>query len=350
MLVGSQGESAELEGSLRLDGLRVASADLELLLTHFALASSPLLTAKADGRIDVSGPADALSLTGSLSLLDTQVVLPEARDPAYKEIRIIAQSNGRGALTELTETRPQPGFLETASVDVEIVVPSETWVRGRGLNVELAGGVRVRQEPREKSRVSGTVELVRGTYRLQGRVFEVRRGTATFTGASEIDPVIDIEAVHRVSGVRIVALLGGRASDPRLVQLTSEPPMSDNDVVSYLFFGRPASELGQGQSQGVDQVAVKAAAGLAINEFSDLVTQRLPIDTLDIRVGNEGGVTAGVGKYLTRDVFVRYGRGLGRHGEDTTGVEWRLTDELTLESEITSGGAAGADLIWSTDY
>jgi len=75
--------------------------------------------------------------------------------------------------------------------------------------------------------------------------------------------------------------------------------------------------------------------------------QQISGDTLELEMSGEKGPTLGVGKYVRDDVFVRYQQTI--EGEDVE-VEWQVAPEISVQSEISSDGTGGADVIWSRDY
>ncbi len=63
-----------------------------------------------------------------------------------------------------------------------------------------------------------------------------------------------------------------------------------------------------------------------------------------------GGATLEVGRYLRKDVFVRYEQTLGTKASDAIVLEWRLTPTIRIESSTSTKRGSGADLIWRKDY
>jgi autotransporter translocation and assembly factor TamB len=348
--IGEPGQQARLHGRVALEALRPTELDLELAFEQFPLSRSAALRTDVDGSLSLTGSAQAPRLAGELTLRDAALSLGREVDTALKEIRIVTRENG-GAASALREQRPgQPDALDRATLDVAFVVPRGSWIHGEGLNFEVSGRARAAKGAREPVRWTGQARVVRGTYEMQGRRFQVRRGEVELTGGAELDPILDVEAAYPVSQVTVVAHLSGRVSSPEL-KLTSEPAMSESDVISYLVFGRPASELGASEQQGVDQTALSLVAGMAASELREVLGEELPFDTLDIRL-EEGGRAGelGVGKYVTRDVFVRYGHRLGEEATNQVQLEWRLDENWSVQSNISDRGDAGADLIFNIDY
>jgi autotransporter translocation and assembly factor TamB len=57
-----------------------------------------------------------------------------------------------------------------------------------------------------------------------------------------------------------------------------------------------------------------------------------------------------VGAYLGSDTYVRAGNTFGSKPEQDVHVEYRLTPYLSVESQLSTSGNAGADLILRLDY
>jgi autotransporter translocation and assembly factor TamB len=350
--VGRDTRGADISGELRLDdSLRPSRFDVALVLSQLPLARSRPLTADASGRLQLTGPPDALRLAGKVELSGARVRLVDPGDPALREFEVVTSDAERRSRRDMQERERRPDAFQRARIDVDLTVPRNTWVRGRGADIDLAGTLRVEKDPEEPVRVSGRVATVRGTYRFQGKRFDLRRGTVTFTGSSEPDPTLDIEAEHRVRDVTIVIEISGTASEP-VVSLSSEPSLPEDDVLSYLFFGRPTDELGSKEPTGsLDRAAAAFAAGVALRKASRVVEETLPIDTVDVQIDEQGSSgSVGVGKYLTDDFFVRYERGFGEDAADAVRFELRLTDHWSIETDASTDESAGADLVWSYDY
>jgi translocation and assembly module TamB len=336
-------------GRVELDQLVPASADLKLTLHHFPLARTSFLRSYVDGEVAVVGPINGLALSGDITLQDTRVRLPEADDPLLREIHVVARSSSDGATTNIVEGGNEPGPYEHATFDLRLQIPRGTWVKGRGANLDLTGELALRKRALEAPRYLGEVKVVRGTYTLHGRRFAIRRGTVSFDGSTDANPQIDIEAIHRVSDIEIIAYLTGRALDP-VLRLESEPVLPESEVLHYLVFGRSSDEATDADLQ-IGAAAGALAAGVALSQVTPMLEEALPIDTLEFLVPTDQSDGAiGIGKYVHEDVYIRYGRTLSRDPVDEVSIELRLDDHWSVESQASSDENAGADLIWSYDF
>ncbi len=345
--VGTPEAGLEADGILELVDLRPERVDLSLRLANFPASRSQLVVANVDGHVALKGPVAAPALTGELSLRDTRVTVRSGTDPVAREVRV--RATDRDELLRERE-RSGPGLLDRASIDLALTVPGDTWIRSPELELDVAGWARIEKRTLEPMRISGDLTTRRGTVRVVGKRFRLRRGEAILDGASDPDPVLDIEAIHPVADIVVVAYVTGRASEP-ILRLESEPELPEDEVVSYLFFGRPSSQLGASEQGSVSLAAAGLAAGMALDELRDVFGHDLPIDTIDVRIqeGDEPSRVE-VGKYVAKDVFVRYGHTFGSEPVDEVGVSYRINENWRLESTTSSDAAAGADLYWTIDY
>jgi len=164
------------------------------------------------------------------------------------------------------------------------------------------------------------------------------------------DPLIDVEAEYRVSDITAIIYASGRVSNP-VIRLGSEPDRDEADVLSYLIFGRPASELEPSQGGNVNVAAARLAVGVADSELRAILGESMPLDVIELHVSEQGEAEEfEVGKYVTSDLMLRYGRLLGDRPGDKIGIEYRFDARWSVESSITDTGDAGVDLFWRYDY
>lgn len=345
--IGSEERGASVEGRVELDAGLPSAVDLVARLKQFQLGAGRALRAQLDGQVSVQGPILAMVARGRVDVSEARVTLPEPDDRLMREVRVLRLAEG-GVPVEATG--PTTGVFDRASLDLTVAVPENTWIVGRGASLEVAGDLRLVKEPLGEPRYLGALQVVRGQWRLHGRTFKIQQGVAAFTGTAELDPEVHVLALHRVRDITIVAMISGRASAPE-VSLTSNPTMDQTDVLSYLLFGRRARDLGETESVGLQKTAALALGGVATSRLTEALREFLPVDAVDIElVDGGGGAAVGVGRYITPDVFVRYGQSFGGESQGDVDVEWRVNRVWSVESGVTTSGTAGVDLIWHLDY
>ena len=343
--IGKPGAHARLRARLDARSKESPKLEGEMLFTQFPLARSSAASMDVQGRIDLRGTWARPVIEGDLEIANARLGVPAADDPILKEIRF-ATRDADGALVERNEADP----IDPIAADVRFTIPESTRLRGQGANLYVGGRARLRKDAGERLRMTGEARVVNGTYVFQGRNFNVRRGRVTLTGDARLDPVLDVEARHPVADIVAIVELSGRLSAP-IVRLTSDPPRSDQDVLAYLLFGRPASSVTAAGDSRFGAAAARLVAGVAERELREVLGDAMPVDSIEIGADAEGNTNElGFGKYLSPNLFFRYVRVLGDEPTDRVGVEYRVNDSLSIGSSVSTAGDAGLDLIFRSDF
>ncbi|HTF34198.1 MAG TPA: translocation/assembly module TamB domain-containing protein [Myxococcota bacterium] len=241
-------------------------------------------------------------------------------------------------------------IFEQASVDLRLEVPRNTWIVGQGAHVEIEGAIEAHKSPPQPLVVLGGIDVVHGSYRLQGRMFQIEEGHATSSGRTTLDPGLDAFATTRVGDVKILATIGGTASAPTL-RLESDPLYPQNDVLALLLFGHTSDSLAQPEAGALRSFMAGAAGGALLNQIGETVGPALPVDTFTASAAETGsGATVGAGRYITPDIYLHYDNDVGGSQLRRVRVDWRLTKHFTVESRTSSDGNSSADLIFTYDY
>lgn len=345
--LGDAQAGARLTGTVELGSATRTPIDARLTLQALPISRSPLFASDATGRLQWTGTLQQPILRGEVALSDTRIRVPAADDRVLREIRF-ATRRSDGRLVEPTES--EPDFVASSDLDVEIRVPSDTRIRGQGAHLYVEGTAQLRSRPGEPLRVIGQGRVVNGTYTLQGRRFRVQRGDVRLVGDEQLDPVLDVVAELPINDITAIVDVGGRLSSP-VVRLRSSPPMSEQDVLAYLIFGRPAESVGAAGGTRFDAAAARLVAGVAEAELREVLGDAMPVDSIEIGTNDEGEAnTLGFGKYLRPDLHFRYVHVLGDEPADRVGVEYRLNDLLSIGSSVSTTGDAGLDLILRHDF
>jgi translocation and assembly module TamB len=284
---------------------------------------------------------------GKLSVENAKIGVAASDDPILKEIRIATRPTG-GSLQESEVAATPP--LHSAEIEISIQIPDTTRVRGQGANLFVEGQAQLSKRPFETLRVLGEARVANGSYTFQGRRFEVRRGRLLLTGDESFDPVVDVEARLPVAEIVAIIEISGRLSAP-IIRLSSEPKRSEQDVLAYLLFGRPADEVAGSAGTRLDAAAARLVAGVAMQEMGEIMGDAMPIDSIEIGANAEGATSEiGFGKYLSRNLYFRYVHILGDEPAERVGLEYRLNEKFSIGSSVTTTGDAGLDLILRHDF
>jgi len=269
---------------------------------------------------------------------------------AFGADTVAASTAGRPSPTG----EPQPAGPDPADtdldLDVTVTIPSGLWIRGRGLDVELAGDLRLVKKGAYPT-VSGDLQAVGGRLVFLGRIFHVERGQVIFYGGDEINPSLDLALSTNIEGTTIRVLLSGTALEPKL-NLTSEPEFSEGDIMSLLVFGRTMDELDNEQMNLLGRRAADIAAAFGAAQLETKLSQQLGVDLVTIGRGSgeEGGTSLTIGKYLSPKVLLKYEQALKDRARFFVNLEYFLTRHFKIETLIGHQSQSAIEFNWTSEY
>lgn len=324
------------------------SIRLEATFDNARLAAREDVTAAASGELKVEDQGAGMSVFARIVTDRVEVELidnlpPDIPNLAVAEIGPLPP--GREAPEPPSEASAQP-----ITLDVEVSIPGQFFVRGRGLESEWQGNVAVGGTA-ARPVVNGQIDLKRGAFDLLGKRLALSEGVVRFepNASGELEAILDILAEYEASDFSAAVRLEGVADQPEII-LSSTPELPRDEILARLLFGKNAGALSAIESAQL-AVAVASLAGGGGGGFDPVrsLRQATGIDALRVDVGAEGGPSVEAGKYLTDDVYVGVRQGAGA-GQGAVVVEVELFDSVTIESESKQDGSQqiGGRLKW--DY
>jgi autotransporter translocation and assembly factor TamB len=363
--------SGTVKGTLDFDELNDPRFDLRLTADGVYAARRRDVEARVTGEVRLGGRYTRPELSGQLRVDEGALYIEEL----YRQYLLSGVELDDPSLFSLVDTalvavRPfiaasrNPFMKNLYVTDMQVSVGTDSWVRSRDMDVEVSGDLNVAFDRRhEDFRLTGALNVGRGTYTLyypplQSRRFQVRQGSINFPGTPGIDPNLAIIAAYKARArgepLDVLANVTGTLQNPR-VHLSSEvqPPISESDLASYLFFGVPTWEVanaGGGQQgramAGLGSALTPSVLGYASSGLQTLVQNAGLLDYVGLTT-TESGVTrpadAGlsdfldetqleIGRYLTSDVYVGMSKRLGASNLDAGArLEWRFLPEYSFE-------------------
>lgn len=379
-----------LRGSLALGNILELSQDLSDVQVELAMSARNFLVVdkrslarlELSDDVRLSGPFSHMTLTGDANIERATFYIPElAQKNALSLDPTIDPDVGTLVDTNLVQIRRT--FLGQQRRDVQdairnLQVPSlqvqignDVWLRSQEANIKLGGQVALRKDA-ENQRLDGSIDVERGTYRLDfglvQRTFQVDSGTVTFYNDPQQAGSLNIWATYTVrqanqlsQDVRIIAHIGGTLLDPKLDLSSDERfALSYTEILSYLVFGQP-SLLGSADQNNnalrpVAQALLPSAGALIERAINSQIGF---FDVVQVQTGNTNnyndpnqnsaaqnflsGSRIGVGKQIGQNAFLTANAGLcalgaGGQGSFTNSIgitlEYRLAQHFSLQASL----------------
>ena len=339
-------------GEIKLSEMSPAASNFRLTGENVFIPYKRAIRAWVSPDLTLSGLLSSPKLTGSLTIVESRINLDRLSDQGPAEIQVVsAEADKNGDLDFKGGETEYPAFMKPLAADVMVKIPNRAWLKGQGLDAEIGGNINLNKEPDRPFTLLGALNTIRGTYTFRGKRFRLTQGKVSFMGFENPDPALDIQGVYRAKDVDIIAKLTGTAGQINL-SLESDPQMDQADVISYLFFGRPAGSLKGQQSLKAEQAALSVTGQLSSGQLNDIVEEMFHIDDLSIDMGG-GDITRGsvsLGKYVRPDVFVIYRQGFSGDEIHQLEVTYEINRNLSVEALIGDEKNSGVDLIWEHDF
>ncbi len=244
-------------GDIRLDRFKVKTLEAQLDLEDVPIPVQPDVPATLTGSLLLaSRNLELFQLSGALDVVKFRYTQPLALDSLIANARA-------GALP--SDVAPK----EWLRLDVDLRTAGDVRIESNLAGVPVLGVGRVDARLAGQLKLSGTnirpvligaVETQDGSQAFfRGNTFNVQRGQLQFNG---LWPTFDLSAQSQIREYVVSVKAFGRFEDPK-VSLTSDPPLSDTDILSLLTLGVTSREQLTGRSGfGLAAEALMSASGL----------------------------------------------------------------------------------------
>lgn len=328
------------------------SGDLTVGLDRVVLSDPNLYKTRANGEITLKGPlTGGAEVAGRIALIETEVRIPDTFGAAdipegiehvnmTPPVRATLQRAGQlgGPETAGGSTSARPFGLRLV-----ISAPNQVFIRGRGLDAELGGELRLGGTTAAIVPTGG-FDLIRGRLDILGKRLTLARATLRLEG--DFDPYLDILAANEGSSVTTFVGIEGPASDPE-VTFSSSPELPQEEVLSQLLFDRDLSSLSPLQAARLAS-AVATLAGKGGAGILSKLRGGLGLDDFDVNTNAAGATQVTAGKYINDRTYAEVQ--MDDTGSSEVHLNFDLTDSITLRARSTSDGDSGIGIFMERDY
>ncbi len=391
------------EGEIRVRRARARAGNTGLLSLKARLPMRDFDITGASGTLvaqDVSLPvAEGVKMTANATLNGSY----EA--PSNPSQRSLPHITGAVSLTQFAYTRPMSFSIDIdqltgrgrtvvdtykpendiLSFDIRLSSPRPLRISNNLIDMRLGvteGGIQI-SGTNQRFGARGALRIEQDSKLfLQGHDFVVRDGTVTFDDPTRIAPRLDVHAIteyRRYAATsdantasadaastggkwRISMHAHGDTDEPK-VRFTSDPPLSQDDIVLLLQVGMTRAELDRGLAGSLAQtVGIEALS--AVTGLGQAVRKTVPIID-EFRVGSQYSSRSGrpeptvsVGKRISDKVRAGVTTGLSETREVRANLEWKLSRSVSVQgsydnvNDVSSSvlGNVGADLRWRLEF
>jgi hypothetical protein len=273
------------------------------------------------------GPFESPLLGGDVDV--TKVRMQTQFEP---DVSLIAMAAGGGSGvaadvgTPIDSTVVVRSDVHIHAAPMRLIDTRDLWITGSTSDLVIRGTI-------DKPVISGRIDVIAGKWFFSGNQFNIQPGSIEFSNPAKFDPYLNLQAEARARGgggqnyqirVRITGSLDGK---PR-IDLSSEPWLSQNDILAALLGGTPnfntsdLRNLRDPQQYEAQLMATLTAQFLvAQSGVSTIFEKTLPFDTVQFTPTMLAGgdvslqslnpnARVTIGKRLSEKVYMIYSRDL----------------------------------------
>jgi translocation and assembly module TamB len=298
---------------------------------RFQIVYLPELQVLASPNLNFSGVPEKLSVRGEILVPELLVNDKSGRAPIQPSKDVIVEGEAGPAEKE---------FQLPLDIQVNVILGDKVLIKAQGIDAQLKGSLKLLIRKLDEIKSTGEIRVVKGSYKTYGINLDISRGRIYYAGGSIDQPTLDIRALRKVDDVRAGVIIAGT---PRTmtVKLYSEPNMPDSQILSYIVLGQPLA-----YTQEQSGLITRAGGSLLSTStgYRPIQTAAPPGVTPAKTVGGTLSQSmVSVGRYLTPNLYVSYGRSLLTNS-NLFRMRYSLSKHWEVETE--TGNESGGDIFY----
>ena len=292
-------------------------------------------------------------IAGAIRLEQTELRVPESGFSSASDLANLSHVNEPGPVRE---TRIKAGLLNTDGseagassamrpfrLDVTVSAPSRIFVRGRGIDAELGGQIRLAGTTADVV-PSGQFNLIRGRLDILGKRLVLSEAELDLAGRRV--PNLRVVAENRGQNSTSRVTVEGPADDP-VISFTSVPQLPQEEVLAQLLFGRDLSRLSALQAAQLAN-AVAVLAGRGGEGIVTRLRNSFGLDDLDVSTSADGETELTAGRYLSENIYSEIQT--GQAGTTSLSLNFDIREGVTARARVESDGDSGLGIFIQRDY
>lgn len=371
--VQSEKGGLKASGQLQYAKNAIGEASGSLTATNFLVMRTRDMEVRLDANINAAGNTQGARYRGDITIDRSRFFLPALQQRSVIQLEETGAARSTPADSVKLAAKPQIGnplesWLQNLRGEIKIKIPRNTWIRGPELNAEIEGALDFNQEGAKQFSLFGSLNIIRGTYELFGKRFDISSGQIIFQG-DPYAPQFDLAAKHvfRAPGgdrekKSLEVHISGSLANPQIQFKQNGEQLDERDALANLVFGVNFDQLSIFQRKETETELKKSAedqytaaakgliSGLVSQELAKSLGRSLNLDVIEFQgAGDLSQTSVLVGKYITNDLFISFGQEPeGR----VVSLELELFKFLFLQAA--HGGEenrkTGFDFIWKVDW
>jgi translocation and assembly module TamB len=231
------------------------------------------------------------------------------------------------------------------TLDITIEAPQQIFIRGRGLDAEVGGQLRL-TGPISALIADGSFEMRRGRLDIFTQRITFDRGTVTFAG--DLDPILDFTGTTTSTDITVTVTVSGRASDPEVI-FSSVPELPQDEVLAHLIFNRGIGELSPVQIARLASAASALSGASSGGGLLNQLRESTGLDDLDVVTTDEGAPALAAGRYVSENVYIGLQQG-ATAGSSRVTIDLDITKDVKARAALSAQGSSSLGVFFEREY
>ena len=342
------GGSIGATGQVRLDPAAGFPGALHVTSQHAELVATAIVAAVADMSLDVTGAlARTPDVAGRVSIVSMDINVPDRFSSVTSPIPGTRHVNPNATARAVLALRTKAGSAgaRTPLFDARLALTisaSRIFVRGRGINAEMGGDLRLSGSA-VNPHVSGGFDLQRGSLSFLGKRLVFTRGRVQFHGGAM--PELDLLAETSSADITARVSVTGPAAQP-VFAFTSNPSLPQDEILSRILFQKASGNLSAFQAV---ELANAVASLTGRGDAFERLRKSLGVDSLDIGSSASGSPTVGVSRAISDRISVRATTG-ALPQDNGVSVDLNVSRHIRLQAGVDASGGSSVGIGADWEY
>lgn len=314
----------DASGEIRFVALDRIEPRLHVIAKRFTFVQTKDLRAIASGEVDLTGTVTSPVAKGKVTIENSSFNLTPAEATVAEgdsvrlsdaDIRMMEEVFG-----PVQPPAPNLGLVlyDASDLDLAITLERNNWVRQSvqpNLAVTFTGDFRLKKAPHQEPEMFGRIEPIanRGYVEQFARSFDITGGEVLLNGKMQ-DHRIDLQAQYKPpttsesgeSETTVNLDVTGTPVDLKL-KLSSDPPMSDAEIVSFIATGKDATSKSSTSSSSSNESLAKDIGMSTLSGGAEQAAQQaIGLDVLQVRFDALTGATLVAGRYVDPKLYLGF--------------------------------------------
>jgi len=273
--------------------------------------------------------ANRTKLMGNITLLDGNISYMPVSDYSISDPDII--------MVQETKKRNKSDIL----MDIKIDSSGDILYLNKNANIFVRPDIRLLKTSTKDMHLEGMISIEKGELNLSDKKFIFDKSELYFDGGLPLNPKLNLNLHHyTLDYIDILISVTHTLEEPVFI-FSSNPSMSQNDIMSYILFGESADSMFNSSS---DSSKTSLLLGSGMKELINL-NSSVKIDTLNILTNSDGSFGYEIGSRINKRMRIVY-------KNDTVSsviLQYSLNKSTRVDVDIREAGQ-GVSLIYLRDY